>query len=222
MGRDVLGRDVVGRDDVRRHVTGLGRAAAALAVFAASVPLAGATLAGEPDPARVAAARAAVMQLGSSLKSKLKAAIKAGGPKSAIGVCKSIAPALAEQTGAARGLKIRRTALRVRNPANGPDAWERNVLQQFAAKIAAGADPRKLEHAETVTDATGASVFRYMKAIPMAVQPCLTCHGNPEPTLKAAITRLYPQDQATGFKPGELRGAFSVTARVRPPPPPGP
>ena len=38
------------------------------------------------------------------------------------------------------------------------------------------------------------------------------CHGSGlDPALKAEIERLYPDDQATGFKAGELRGAFTVT-----------
>jgi hypothetical protein len=184
----------------------------AAAACAAGMALMGWAWAGEPDSARVGQARAAVKELGEGLKGQLMAAIKAGGPISAIGVCKTIAPALADKAGAARGLKVGRTSLRVRNPANAPDAWERGVLEDFAAQVKAGTDPGKLEHAETVTDASGASTFRYMKAIPMGAVPCLTCHGAPEPALKAEITRLYPQDRATGFKPGELRGAFTVSA----------
>jgi hypothetical protein len=186
-------------------------AAAAFAAGAIAVNAAGAA---EPQSAQIGQARAAVKELGEGLKSQLMAAIKAGGPISAIGVCKTIAPALAEKAGTVRGLKVGRTALRVRNPANAPDAWERGVLEDFAAQIKAGADASRLEHAETVTDASGASTFRYMKAIPMGAVPCLTCHGAPEPALKAEIMRLYPQDQATGFKPGELRGAFTVSAPV--------
>jgi hypothetical protein len=184
----------------------------AAAAFAACALIASAAGAAEPNPAQVAQARAAVKELGENLKLQLMAAIASGGPASAIGVCKTIAPALAEKTGSVRGLKVGRTALRVRNAANAPDAWERGVLADFAAQIKAGADPAKLERAETVTDAAGVATFRYMKAIPMAAVPCLTCHGAPEPSLKAEITRLYPQDEATGFRPGELRGAFTVTA----------
>lgn len=173
---------------------------------------AGAASAAEPDPTQVAAARAATKQLGMELKAQLMAAIKAGGPVEALSVCKTVAPAIADAAGAARGLKVGRTALRVRNPANAPDDWERTVLADFARQIKAGADPAKLERAETVTDAGGVTEFRYMKAIPMTAQPCLTCHGNPEPSLKAAILKLYPGDAATGFHPGELRGAFTVRA----------
>jgi hypothetical protein len=50
----------------------------------------------------------------------------------------------------------------------------------------------------------------YMRAIPMEAL-CTTCHGATlAPDVAAAIARAYPGDQATGFTPGELRGAFSV------------
>jgi hypothetical protein len=43
---------------------------------------------------------------------------------------------------------------------------------------------------------------------------CLKCHGEPgrdiRPEDLAIINRLYPQDQAKGFKLGELRGAWRV------------
>jgi Protein of unknown function (DUF3365) len=183
----------------------------ALAVCA----LAGPAVAIEPNPAQVKQARTAAKGLGDGLKAQLMAAIKAGGTMSAIAVCRTIAPELAAQLSQKSGLSVGRTALRLRNPANAPDDWERAVLQSFAARIAAGADPKTLEHAENVMDAAGATTFRYMKAIPMGKTPCLACHGVPEPAVKAEITRLYPQDQATGFKPGELRGAFTVKGPAR-------
>lgn len=169
----------------------------------------------EPDPAEVAEARAAVKELGQGLKAQLMAAIKADGPISAIGVCQTVAPTLAGQSSKAHGLKVGRTALRVRNPENSPDPFERKVMEDFVTQITAGADPAKLEYAEVVMEGD-APVFRYMKAIPMAAQPCLTCHGSDlDPALKTEIENLYPEDQATGFKPGELRGAFTVTGKSK-------
>jgi hypothetical protein len=49
-----------------------------------------------------------------------------------------------------------------------------------------------------------------MRAIPM--EPlCTTCHGKTlAPDVAAAIAKAYPNDQATGFEPGQLRGAVSV------------
>ena len=48
---------------------------------------------------------------------------------------------------------------------------------------------------------------------PIVTQPlCLTCHGDvQDPALAARIKDEYPEDEATGFQPGDLRGVFWVT-----------
>jgi hypothetical protein len=45
---------------------------------------------------------------------------------------------------------------------------------------------------------------------PIYVQPlCVTCHGATlAPDLQAKIDELYPNDQATGYAAGDLRGVF--------------
>jgi hypothetical protein len=49
-----------------------------------------------------------------------------------------------------------------------------------------------------------------MRAIPTA-PVCTTCHGaTVAPDVAAAIAARYPEDRATGFSPGDLRGAFSI------------
>lgn len=160
-------------------------------------------------------ARAASKELGEALKKELVAAISSGGAISAISVCNTVAPAIAAGLSDKRAMKVARTAMKVRNPGNAPDAFEKRILEDFAAKIAEGTDPATLEHAETVTE-NGVAMFRYMKAIPMAAQPCAACHGTDiKPDVMAEIKKLYPQDQATGFKPGELRGAFTISRPVK-------
>ncbi len=167
------------------------------------------------EAAALAEARAAVKDLGAKLKDQLVSAIKAGGPVKAIEVCKSVAQDLAKEASAAHSVAIRRTALKVRNPLNAPDDLERRALEDFAAKLAAGADPASLEHYETVAEG-GKTVVRYLKAIPTAAEPCLACHGSAlAPEVTQAIEASYPEDQATGFKPGDLRGAFSVKVEVK-------
>jgi hypothetical protein len=164
---------------------------------------------------RLEAARAASKELGDALKQQLTAAIAAGGPASAIDVCRTVASQMAEDISHKRGLSIRRTALRVRNPSNAPDPFERKVLEDFVAKIGSGADPATLEYSEVVVE-NGREIFRYMKAIPTAAAPCLACHGTDiKPDVKSAIQESYPNDQATGFKAGDLRGAFSVIQQTR-------
>lgn len=156
-------------------------------------------------------ARAAVKAMGGALQTKLKEALAADGPIAAVQVCKTVAPEIAQEQSKAAGMTIRRTALKVRNPDNAPDALERKVLEDFTARLAAGADANTLEHVEEVAG-DGKTIVRYFKAIPTAAAPCLVCHGSAvSGELKETIDKLYPSDQATGFKEGDLRGAFSVT-----------
>jgi hypothetical protein len=58
--------------------------------------------------------------------------------------------------------------------------------------------------------ATLAGSARYLQAIPM--QPlCIACHGSELSTeVSDALAQRYPQDEATGFAVGELRGAFLI------------
>jgi hypothetical protein len=40
---------------------------------------------------------------------------------------------------------------------------------------------------------------------------CMQCHGDRiKPSVKVRLQALYPDDQATGFEKGELRGMFWV------------
>lgn len=165
----------------------------------------------EPSEADLANARAATQEFGTELKGHLVAAIKVSGPEGAIGVCKSAAPAVAEDVSGRHGFSIARTSLKVRNPDNAPDEWERKVLEDFVARNEAGEDATKME-SWTVTEdkASGVQVMRYMKAIPTQ-EVCTLCHGTAisEPVREALATD-YPDDRATGFEVGDIRGAFTV------------
>lgn len=165
----------------------------------------------EPSEADLANARAATQEFGTELKGHLVAAIKVSGPEGAIGVCKSAAPAVAEDVSGRHGFSIARTSLKVRNPDNAPDEWERKVLEDFVTRNEAGEDATKME-SWTVTEdkASGVQVMRYMKAIPTQ-EVCTLCHGTAisEPVREALATD-YPDDRATGFEVGDIRGAFTV------------
>ncbi len=168
-----------------------------------------ATAAG-PGPDLVAEARALAVRFQQSLQTELSAAMKDGGPVAAIAVCRTKAPLLASELSTGSGWSVRRTALKVRNPGNAPDAWETATLEEFAARLAKGADPASLERSEVV-EIGGKKTFRFMKAIRTA-EPCLGCHGTSlKPDVAAKIRELYPDDRATGFSAGELRGAFSFS-----------
>jgi hypothetical protein len=168
-------------------------------------------VAGEPvDTAALAAeARSLSMQLGERLKAELLGAMQAGGPVAAIGVCRERALPLTAELGAQHGWKIGRTSLRVRNSANAPDDFERAVLADFNRRLAAGEPVAQLE--DTSLDTRGNQrEFRFVKAIPTA-EPCTVCHGKDVAApLRSALQEMYPEDAATGFAAGDIRGAFTL------------
>ena len=142
------------------------------------------------------------------LLSTVKSAMQSGGAVNAVQACQLLAPQIALEHSKSPW-QVGRTALKVRSPANTADAWEQQVLEQFAERAAAGEPVADLSHAEIV-----GGEFRMMKAIATG-EPCLACHGkNIEPSLVAVIDVRYPQDQARGFALGELRGAFTLRREI--------
>lgn len=163
------------------------------------------------DPA--AQARAIAAELGAGLKAELQAAMQAGGPANAITVCRDRALPVAIELGERTGWEVGRTSLKVRNPDNAPDSWERTVLTDFVKRAAAGEDVARLEQQVVITVGEH-RYLRYMKAIPTG-ELCTVCHGTMiAPDVQAALQALYPDDRATGFRPGDLRGAFSLTRKL--------
>jgi hypothetical protein len=159
---------------------------------------------------RTDAARAAAGDFGMTLIGALQKAIAAGGPVNAIGVCNLAAPEIATAKSAERHMTIARTSLKLRQPKNAPDDWELRQLQSFEQRKAAGESPASIEIGEYV-ETGGKKLFRYMKAIPTG-EVCLACHGSTlTPEVSARLKELYPADAATGFKLGDLRGAFTIT-----------
>ncbi|MDH5469668.1 MAG: DUF3365 domain-containing protein [Gammaproteobacteria bacterium] len=158
----------------------------------------------------LADSRATVGEFMQTLKQELQASMQAGGPVNAVNVCNLAAPAIANTYSAREGREVGRTSLRVRNPANAPLAWQRAVLESFEQRKQAGEDVTALEFHELVTT-EGVRELRYMKAIP-TLQLCLACHGESvDSVVRTRLEELYPEDQAMGYRVGDIRGAFSVT-----------
>jgi len=186
---------------------------AVLATCALGLPAAAQTAKVDTE-AYVTEANVIIKDFMTNLKGELQRALKTEGPAGAIGVCQQAAPAVTREAEAQHGWDVGRTALRLRNQDNAPDEWERGVLEDFVAQREAGADPSKLSVTKVVSR-DGVTTFRYMKAIPLAEKPCATCHGtNVDPDLRAEILEYYPEDEAVGFKPGEIRGAFTMSRRM--------
>lgn len=146
-----------------------------------------------------------------ALKGELMAAMKEGGPKNAVAVCNLKAPSIEKrvtQNPGTEGWTVSRTALRVRNPNNRAGTLEKEGLAALARRLATGESPEEVDW--YVREGEN---FVYMTPIMMGGL-CTTCHGPVESIpaeVKKELARLYPADQATGFAPGQLRGAFVVT-----------
>lgn len=177
------------------------------AIGASLLALAAGTTRAEPSPEdpRLAQSRQIVARFHGDLSGRLKEAMASGGPVRAIEVCSREAPSIASRLSAESGASVARIALKARNPGNRADARERAVLEEFRRGIEAG-DSEGAWRFEVAPDGSA----RFTQAI--VTQPvCLACHGAAlAPEVEAAVSRLYPADEARGFSAGDLRGAFVV------------
>jgi len=154
-------------------------------------------------------ARAIVKRFGGTLKPSLLNAVQTGGAASAIAVCEEQAPAIAKQLSQETGWRVRRVSLKARNASAEPDSFERGILQDFDARQTSGEPAQTLTHSGLTDDS-----YHFLQAQP--VEPlCLVCHGpSLAPDVEAALARHYPDDRATGYTLGQVRGAFSLSRPV--------
>ncbi len=133
-----------------------------------------------------------------TLMKTLSTEMAANGPAGAIAVCKERAPEVADEVGAELGVRIGRTSFKLRNPQNSGPRWAQPLLEER---------PTEPRFSASEGGALGVT-------LPILLQTkCLGCHGAkdslPAP-IREALAELYPDDQATGFAAGDLRGWFWV------------
>lgn len=132
------------------------------------------------------------------LMGRLTEVMTKDGPAKAVDVCRAEAHPLAAAVAKEQGVAIGRTSHRLRNPLNAPPDWARPLVdaRRDTPAFLAAADGRLAVLAPIRLKAT-----------------CLLCHGDPaklDPAVKAALATGYPNDQATGFAEGDLRGWFWI------------
>jgi len=155
-------------------------------------------------------ARSIAKQFLGQLKPELQKSMKRNGPAGTIEFCHSKAPQIAHELSKETGWKINRVSLKPRGATATPDQWETTVLNRFNEQLAKGDNPQNIEFSATVV-VNNEKQFRYMKAIPTG-DVCLKCHGTDiAAPVKGALQKLYPDDAATGYSKGQLRGAFSFS-----------
>lgn len=142
-----------------------------------------------------------------ALSGELQAAMQRGGVPEALEYCNVAAYPLTDSLSAEYGVMIRRATLEPRNPDNRATESEAEAIREYARRLAQGEELSPIVH-----QMDGGGVAYYS---PIRVQPlCLNCHGEigAEVTAQNAelIRELYPEDQATGYDEGDLRGVWSL------------
>lgn len=131
----------------------------------------------------------------------LQTELKKGLEKSAqeaVKVCNIKAPEIAQQV-STKDIKIGRVSIKNRNPDNYPQDWMLNYIQDFKKnKIDKSHIIVKLKNGKS-------GLLKPIHTMPL----CLNCHGeNISAELHEVIKQKYPNDKATGYKVGEIRGFF--------------
>ena len=134
-----------------------------------------------------------------TLKPTLKSAIEQDKSKViAMGTCTSMAMQMTnDYNNISPNVKVRRTALKYRNPANKPDSTDKGVMYRLQAVN--DGKPVAVDMGETYR------VYKPLKT----KQSCLYCHGDTteiSSKVQKILQTKYPHDLAVGFKLGEFRG----------------
>ena len=156
----------------------------------------------------------AINRLATTLVREVTAAMAKEGPAGAVDACHLKAVPITHGTiaGLPRIVAMKRTSLKLRSPANAPDAAEKLVLDHIQQLLNDGDSPPPLL-VQRIEPIDAAPEWRVYKPIGM-MPKCLACHGDPEgqpDALRAKLAERYPTDQATGYNTGDWRGHIRVT-----------
>lgn len=139
---------------------------------------------------------------------ELTAAMKAGGPPNAVAFCSSRAQAIMDSVSEAQGVWVRRKSDRTRNLRD--ELMNDQDMDAFD-RLRTALDERGKP--TTMVDDEGMAIEYYRPIL--IKEPCLACHGTPGETISEetmeVIKQAYPNDQATGYTVGDLRGMWHVT-----------
>lgn len=159
-------------------------------------------------------AQEAAQSFMSQLQGVLMAELREGGPVQALSVCADTAQALTRSAADELGVSIKRVSDRVRNTENRPDEYEKKILEKFAQMHREGQEPPFIHTGERTID--GQNEFWYIQSIHLQAQ-CIGCHGDEAgiaENVRTLLREKYPGDKATGYKPGDFRGAIRVSFPV--------
>jgi len=138
------------------------------------------------------------------LLANVMTAMKTGGPVNAVSFCNIHAIPLTDSLAGEYNCIIQRVSDKYRNQANKLSEADADILAKMSSF-----NPMK----PVLVSENGRMV--YYKPIKIAMPACLKCHGSlgkeiDSKTLEI-INQKYPNDLATGYKEGDLRGLWKIT-----------
>ena len=145
---------------------------------------------------------------GAELSGTLTNKMKSGGLVEAVEFCNTAALPLTQKMADSFGVEIKRTSLKTRNPLNKPSENEELILREFVANVEKGIPLEPIVRLDQYGNPN------YYAPV-LVEKKCLICHGTLDQELSRAADSIikshYPDDLATGFKEGDLRGIWSIS-----------
>ena len=168
-------------------------------------------------PDAQARGQAAMREFGDRLRNELRAAMSEDGAAGAVSFCHDQAPRIADEVMVAHGVRLGRVAVagRNRNPGNAHGGWQGELLDSFQQAVDTGGAPEA--QMAVIRDQVPAGVELRMARGIRVEAACLMCHGdNIAPPIAERLAALYPEDRATGFLEGDLRGLIWAEVPANP------
>ena len=126
------------------------------------------------------------------LMGRVMEVVEEEGAAAAVDVCHEVAIPMTEEIGQEYDVDIGRVSDRLRNPDNTAGDWVWSMIEE------ADDEPHYASN----------DTFQAVKPVEVA-QPCTNCHGDTDELAEGvpeAIDAHYPDDEATGYDVGDVRG----------------
>jgi hypothetical protein len=144
------------------------------------------------------------------LLKQVSKAIQQSGPAFAVDFCSTHALPITDSIARANGIQLQRLSDRNRNPQNKlEEPLDKQAWDSLKTILATGTKQASLPWSDMAQHPV------FYKPIVLGMPTCLKCHGNPledidAPTMDIIRTR-YPNDLATGYRLGMLRGIWKIS-----------
>jgi hypothetical protein len=153
-------------------------------------------------------------RLSRAMVKELTIALKKEPPEEVVSICHL--KYLTKDGDTIKGLRrikeVKLTSLKVRSPANAPDAEDKLALKEFEYLMNYG-DTIPSLLVQRIDGPDSEREWRVYRPLGVTKQ-CLVCHGDTSeqsPALQARLDELYPNDKATGYSNHQWRGLIRVT-----------